>query len=159
MTFSVYSAGLAPGDLKSALSTQMKPPHFPVGLDVMKADLRFGSAPYEEVVRIGNAEVRSLPVDHPNGCAAYRVDYAGKTLVYATDLEHNQDLEARLSDFAQKRRSPGVRRHVYTRGVSRRRGPHVQTGFRAFHLRSGGAHRKKGAGQIPRPLPPRPDPQ
>lgn len=79
-----------PGVLE-VLRDQMKPPTFPVPLDIMRADLRWTDVPLGERVRVGSAEVRHTAVDHPNGCVAYRVDHLGKSVVYATDLEHQGD--------------------------------------------------------------------
>ncbi len=70
------------------LRDQMKPPTFPVPIDVMRADLSWLDVPLGERVRVGAAEVRHTAVDHPNGCVAWRVDHLGKSVVYATDLEH-----------------------------------------------------------------------
>lgn len=73
------------------LRDQMKPPTFPVPLDIMRADLTWNDVPLGERVRVGGAEVRHAAVDHPNGCVAWRVDYRGASVVYATDLEHDGD--------------------------------------------------------------------
>lgn len=80
----------APGVL-DVLRDQMKPPQFPVPLDIMRADLTFQDIPLGDRIHIGPAEVRHAAVDHPNGCVAWRVDYRGKSVVYATDLEHRGD--------------------------------------------------------------------
>ncbi|MFZ9889675.1 MAG: MBL fold metallo-hydrolase, partial [Myxococcota bacterium] len=75
--------------VRDLLAAQMRPPHFPVTLDVMAADLRFHDLAPHALVRRGPLEVRHAPVDHPNGCVAWRVDYRGRSVVYATDLEHD----------------------------------------------------------------------
>jgi phosphoribosyl 1,2-cyclic phosphodiesterase len=76
---------------REVLAGQMSPPTFPVGLDVMRADLCFQDYAPGESVTLGDTIVRNVPVDHPNGCAAYRVDHADGSVVYATDLEHHAD--------------------------------------------------------------------
>ena len=76
---------------REVLSGQMSAPTFPVGLDIMGADLRFENIEPSQTVRVGDAVVRSVGVDHPNGCVAYRVEYGGASVVYATDLEHAPD--------------------------------------------------------------------
>jgi phosphoribosyl 1,2-cyclic phosphodiesterase len=73
--------------VQSALSSQMSPPNFPVGLSAMRAQMRFTDIDNGRTVRIGDVDVRHVDVDHPNGCVAYRVDHKGKSVVYATDLE------------------------------------------------------------------------
>lgn len=74
--------------VRQVLADQMKAPTFPVGMEVMRADLRFFDVPLGERIRVGAAEVRHAAVDHPNGCVAYRVDCGPASVVYATDLEH-----------------------------------------------------------------------
>lgn len=80
-----------PAGVREVLRDQMKAPTFPVPLDIMRADLAWVDVPRGERVRVGVVEVRHTEVDHPNGCVAWRVDYHGKSVVYATDLEHQGD--------------------------------------------------------------------
>lgn len=87
--------------LRTVLANQMKAPTFPVGLDVMQADLRFNDVPESERISVGQVQVRHTAVDHPNGCVAYRVDFGGKSVVYATDVEHGPESNERLIELAQ----------------------------------------------------------
>lgn len=82
-----------PTNIREALAVQMRPPHFPVTLDMLRARLNFIDVPYQDSVSLGashtsSVRVRHVAVDHPNGCVAYRVDAGGRSVVYATDLEH-----------------------------------------------------------------------
>jgi len=77
--------------LRDVLSSQMRAPNFPVPLDIMRADLSFDELTHDDVVKIGQTTVRHTPVDHPNGCVAYRIDQGGRSIVYATDLEHPKE--------------------------------------------------------------------
>lgn len=77
--------------VRSVLAEQMQPPTFPVGLDMMRAELCFHELDAHELVRIGEARLRSAAVDHPNGCVAWRVEHEDAAIVYATDLEHEPD--------------------------------------------------------------------
>lgn len=80
----------AGGDVRAALDAQMRAPHFPVGLDAMRAQLSFGAVAAGAVVRVGDAvAVQAAAAKHPNGCLAYRVDAGGRSVVYATDTEHD----------------------------------------------------------------------
>ena len=46
--------------------------------------------------------IRTAAGNHPGGVLAYRVDYEGKALVYATDTEHNAaGLDQRLVELAR----------------------------------------------------------
>lgn len=88
----IFVHGVRPGDAaptRDVLAGQMSPPTFPVGLDVMRADLSFEDYAAGEEVTLGDTIVRNVPVDHPNGCVAYRVEREEGAVVYATDLEHH----------------------------------------------------------------------
>ncbi|PRP92198.1 ribonuclease Z [Enhygromyxa salina] len=76
---------------REVLADQMRPPTFPVGLELMGGDLCFHELSLGDVVRVGQARLRHAAVDHPNGCVAWRVDHDGHAIVYATDLEHEAD--------------------------------------------------------------------
>src|SRR5262249_49034112 len=36
----------------------------------------------------GGAEVRTAPLNHPNGATGYRITFGGKSICYVTDTEH-----------------------------------------------------------------------
>ncbi len=94
----VTLAGLA--GLREALDRQMKAPCFPVGLDAMRATLRFeevGVAP----MRVGSLEVRSAKLNHPGGVLAYRISVGDRSVVYATDTEHYACPDPRLVELAR----------------------------------------------------------
>lgn len=46
--------------------------------------------------------IRTMPGNHPNQSLLYRLEYAGKSIVYALDCEMNRETSARLSEFAEK---------------------------------------------------------
>jgi phosphoribosyl 1,2-cyclic phosphodiesterase len=74
--------------VRAAMASQMRAPNFPVGLDAMRAELKFFDVPYGERILLSPfVTVRHVGVDHPNGCVAWRVDCGGRSVVYATDLE------------------------------------------------------------------------
>ncbi|MSP59969.1 MAG: hypothetical protein EXR72_06445 [Myxococcales bacterium] len=66
----------------------MRAPHFPVGLEAMGSTLAFRAIAPGEPIAIGPADVQAAAATHPNGCLAYRIEHRGRTLVYATDTEH-----------------------------------------------------------------------
>ncbi len=90
-----------PSRLRHVLGQQMAPPTFPVGLDVMQSDLRFHDVPLHDRIDVGRVQVRHAAVDHPNGCVAYRVDFQGRSVVYATDVEHGPDASDGLIELAR----------------------------------------------------------
>jgi phosphoribosyl 1,2-cyclic phosphodiesterase len=77
--------------VRDLLAHQMNGPYFPVGMDAMRAQMEFGALVPGESMRIGDVAIRTCAARHPNTCIAYRVEYNGHTVVYATDTEHNPD--------------------------------------------------------------------
>ncbi|MEO6951141.1 MAG: MBL fold metallo-hydrolase [Polyangia bacterium] len=77
------------GDLRRAFETQMKAPHFPVGLEAMRAKLSFRAVPAGLEWNVGALMIRAGAAKHPNGCLAYRIEHDGHSIVYATDTEHD----------------------------------------------------------------------
>jgi phosphoribosyl 1,2-cyclic phosphodiesterase len=77
------------GDVRAAFAAQMRAPHFPVGLEAMRADLRFCAVAAGAVLRLDDVVVRAAAARHPNGCLAYRLGAGGRSVVYATDTEHD----------------------------------------------------------------------
>lgn len=84
------------GTLRDALAAQMLPPRFPVTMDVFRAKLAFREIEKESPFDIGAFRVTPLDLNHPDGVLAYRVEAGGKAVVYATDVEHGDNLDERL---------------------------------------------------------------
>ncbi|HVJ18842.1 MAG TPA: MBL fold metallo-hydrolase [Polyangiaceae bacterium] len=87
--------------LGGALRRQMSAPGFPVefadvGARVELSELRQGS----RVLR-GDVSITAARLNHPGGVLGYRIEYGGRTLVYATDTEHHDHVDATLRDLAQ----------------------------------------------------------
>lgn len=78
------------GDIKSFLKGQMRPPYFPVTMEVMNSNMSFVEMP-KDGVQVGDARITHTLLRHPNNSYAYRVDCGGKSMVYATDTEHPPD--------------------------------------------------------------------
>lgn len=57
--------------------------------------------PLPETLTLGGVTVTSMPGSHPNGCLVFRLRYEGKSLVYATDFEHEERSFTRLAAFAR----------------------------------------------------------
>jgi len=55
-----------------------------------------------EPVRVGPLTVATLPLSHPDGSLAFRLEHAGGRLVFATDHEHGDDVVDRsLVEFSR----------------------------------------------------------
>ena len=74
------------------------PPFWPLKLGELEAELRI--LPLPERFRVGEVLVTDMAGCHPGGCVVYRLDFAGKAIVYATDYEHGQ-ADGALADFAR----------------------------------------------------------
>lgn len=89
------------GDLRSVLSAQMRPPTFPITLNDMRAELRFQDVEAGTPFEVGPFRVTACALCHPDGVFAYRISAAGRTVVFATDLEHGGVVDDRLVRFAR----------------------------------------------------------
>ncbi len=51
---------------------------------------------------IGEADILSCPLNHPQGCVAYRINSGGGSVVFATDTEHpEKGVDKRLAAFSE----------------------------------------------------------
>lgn len=73
-------------DVQHALEDQMVTPYFPVKMEAMRARRDFRVIG-EETRRYGDLRITTRRLNHPQGCLGYRIEYRGKTIVYATDNE------------------------------------------------------------------------
>ena len=89
------------GGLREALEAQMRPPTFPVGLDAFAAALTFTDLDPTVPLRHGPFTVHSVALDHPDGVVAFRVEAGGRSVVFATDVEHGDRLDPQLVDLAR----------------------------------------------------------
>jgi phosphoribosyl 1,2-cyclic phosphodiesterase len=91
--FHIYGAEAANGaSFQQRLNYQMRGPNFPVPMQVMGADLKFhhlliGEKQYLEKICI---ETSFLNYEHRS--IGYRINYQGKSVVYATDIDQNSEL-------------------------------------------------------------------
>jgi len=75
---------------KTILMDQMRPPYFPITMDLMSAKKRFrllDGGP----VRVGGVEIRYRPMNHPGGCYSYEIREAGLKAIYSTDTELREE--------------------------------------------------------------------
>lgn len=89
------------GGIRDSLAAQMQPPQFPVGLDAFGAQLRFVDVDAGHPFEIGPFRVVAAEMSHPNGVLIYRVTAGGRTVVFATDVEHGTGIDGRLVEFAE----------------------------------------------------------
>ncbi len=73
-------------DLQAAIEDQMANPYFPVDMKAMASTRHFFNLD-QDPINVGGAVISSVPLNHPQGCVAYRVDADGASFVLATDTE------------------------------------------------------------------------
>ena len=90
----------SPDETRRVLEDQMRGPYFPVSLPDASAKIEFRQLKSERV-QFGDVSVESFPLNHPQGAYGYRIEAEGKSIVYATDLEHGDaQLDRVLRDYA-----------------------------------------------------------
>ncbi|MCC6873493.1 MAG: MBL fold metallo-hydrolase [Sandaracinaceae bacterium] len=77
--------------LRRALETQMAPPCFPVRLSDMKAEIPLREIESGSSFEVGGARILAQALEHPGGVLGYRIEHAGRAIVYATDTEHSPE--------------------------------------------------------------------
>jgi len=77
--------GRSPGKMMKRLFAQ---PFFPMGLDAIKAELTCHDLSTRKTRLLCGATVECLPLCHPGGNAALRVQWNGKTIIYSGDFAH-----------------------------------------------------------------------
>jgi phosphoribosyl 1,2-cyclic phosphodiesterase len=98
--FTFYGFDTGGRSMREVLESLIRPPYFPVTLAEVPARLDYVSVdgPPREVRDVA---VSSLPLNHPDGCRAYRLQHGWRSVVYATDHEHGDEVADRaLVEFA-----------------------------------------------------------
>jgi phosphoribosyl 1,2-cyclic phosphodiesterase len=84
----MYGGAQVAGRVENAMVGQMESPSFPVRLEQLPATLRFHDLHAGDSVQpAAGITVRCAAGNHPGGVLAYRVEHAGRSVVYLTDHE------------------------------------------------------------------------
>ncbi len=89
------------GTLRDALQKQMCPPNFPIGLGALVGARRYEDVDGRKPFDLGPFHVVPLEQDHPDGVVAYRIEAGGRSMVFATDVEHRDRIDHALVDLAE----------------------------------------------------------
>jgi phosphoribosyl 1,2-cyclic phosphodiesterase len=73
-------------DLHEILARQQDSPVFPVPLDALRAEIEIGDYCMEWAI-VGSVRIRTVPLIHPGGACGFRIEEAGRALVFMTDNE------------------------------------------------------------------------
>jgi phosphoribosyl 1,2-cyclic phosphodiesterase len=87
--------------LRDTLRRQMSAPTFPVDLNDVPAALTYHEVRDKQRLVLGAAEVTAVKANHPDAVFAYRIEHAGRAIVYATDTEHYACVDQRLVALAR----------------------------------------------------------
>ena len=82
--------------VRDTLERQMSAPVFPVRLAEVGARIATREVTAGEIFDVGEATVRVARGNHPGGVVAYRIEHAGRSIVYATDTEHQACVDPAL---------------------------------------------------------------
>lgn len=87
----------------TALQQMMKKPLWAIGPETFTAKMSYRTVP-EEPYQIpeSNITVKGMYTSHPGGSMAYRVEWEGNSLVYATDCELDEAQSRQMEKFADK---------------------------------------------------------
>ena len=83
--------------LEGAIRTLIRPPFFPVTIDDFAGDLRMHDLWCDEL-QVSTAKVWARPVPHTSATSGYRVEVAGKTVVYIPDHQQPIDDSTKVAD-------------------------------------------------------------
>ena len=87
--FRLWAGHLGGGmTLKRVMSEFMMAPLFPVPPEVFRASMEYRDFTVGDTLKAGEATLRTVALNHPDGATGYRIDYRGKSLCYLTDNEH-----------------------------------------------------------------------
>lgn len=97
----LYGGNNVSRTLEEALAGQMDYPSFPVHLSQMGSRMSFNDLYEGQVLTLPSADGSPVKIttargNHPNGVWVYRLEHAGKSMVYATDTEHYAIVDPKL---------------------------------------------------------------
>lgn len=94
----VYAKTRGELDAKAQICTLLTPPLWPVGPEVLPADVRFHELP--DTLSLGGVTVSAMEGRHPGGVSILRLEAEGKRVVFATDCTLDGDWLPALREFA-----------------------------------------------------------
>ncbi len=95
----IYGAKRDGMDVQEQIDRLMAPPLWPVGTEAFSADVHFHDI--KEPFEIDDAEITFMEGAHPGGSTIYKIEYFGKSVVYATDYEPSQQTDGQLIAFSK----------------------------------------------------------
>jgi len=87
-------------NFKEILQNQMREEYFPIPMEQMGAKMRFTRIEGEEF-KSRKFNVKSIRHTHPGGAHSFRIEADGKSMVYATDIEHVNGIDKNIVEFSR----------------------------------------------------------
>lgn len=89
-SFRIWAGHLAPDlSLQTVVCGMMVAPLFPVPPEAFAAAIDYRDFTAGETLTPGDGvTIRTAPLKHPDGATGYRIEFAGRSLCYVTDLGH-----------------------------------------------------------------------
>lgn len=83
--------------IEKFLKQQMKEPFFPIGFEVMAAQISFEEHSPGDVIEVCDSRITLYKQNHPGDSYGYRIESNNRAFVYSTDCEHTN--EAHCKDY------------------------------------------------------------
>ncbi|OGL46785.1 MAG: hypothetical protein A2149_06630 [Candidatus Schekmanbacteria bacterium RBG_16_38_11] len=100
-TITMYGESKLSYSFEQLFTGQVMFPYFPVSLGEMGAKINFVEIKRDDLIDNGNVKIKIARLNHPGGCVGYRLEYQGKSFVYATDTEHFNCIDPSLLKIAK----------------------------------------------------------
>lgn len=117
--------------LEERLIGQQSYEYFPVAFESFSADIEIISLDSQNDCTLGDVRITWLEMDHPGSSFAYRVEYQGKTFIYATDAEYkklgDEDLKPTIDFFRNADLLIFDSQYTFIEGVEREDWGHSST--------------------------------
>ena len=98
----IYSEKRGGMTTREQLEQFLRPPYWPVGLALFHGVKGYHDITLGEAFALGDGvTVSAMRSNHPDESTVFRVDWDGKSVVYALDFEHSETASAELADFAR----------------------------------------------------------
>lgn len=99
-SFEFWSVDREGQNFRDVLANQMTRPTFPVGLDIIPANLHFASVAPCGSAQLGDLTLSWAEMIHPSGSTAWKFNYKGRSVVFSGDVEVEQGCREDLIAFS-----------------------------------------------------------
>ena len=87
--------------IEDTLELQQNFMYFPVATKDLASSINYHTIKPENVYNLYDIEIKTMELKHPNSSMAYRFNFGKSSFVFATDVEHNDEIVAKLINFAE----------------------------------------------------------